>query len=547
MIKHSPMIRSAVVLILCLIAVGIAGQKREVSSVWVSDLGNGNYRNPVIYADYSDPDVVRVGDDFFMTASSFNCIPGLPILHSKDLVNWKLVNYALDRQMPYDHFSMPQHGNGVWAPSIRFHKGEYYIYYGDPDFGIYMLKTKNPLGKWSKPVLVKKGKGLIDPCPLWDEDGKAYLVHAYAGSRAGIKSILVVAEMSPCGTYLLEEGVMVFDGHNGNETVEGPKFYKKDGFYYILAPAGGVTYGWQLALRSKSPYGPYDHKTVMHQGATNINGPHQGAWVELKSGEHWFVHFQDKGAYGRVVHLNPMVWHNGWPVIGIDREGKGIGEPVAEYKKPNVGKIFPIATPPDSDEFTSRTLGLQWQWHANFKNTWAFTNVAQQRLRLFTGLIPEMAKNYWEVPNLLMQKFPAPEFKVTTRMQFTPNERLVNERAGLIVMGMDYALVAIEKREDGLYVVVYECINAMGGSPETEVYAVPFIGKTIDFQAEISKNAQYRFSYQVDGGNVIPIDRLFTAKEGKWIGAKIGLFATRKSQTNDSGYADFEWFRFSKP
>lgn len=541
------MIRSTVVLILSLITAGIAGQKSEVSSVWVSDLGNGHYRNPVIYADYSDPDVVRVGDDFFMTASSFNCIPGLPILHSKDLVNWKLVNYALDRQMPYDHFSQPQHGNGVWAPSIRFHKGEYYIYYGDPDFGIYMLKTKNPLGKWSKPVLVKEGKGLIDPCPLWDDDGKAYLVHAYAGSRAGIKSILVVAEMSPCGTYLLEEGVMVFDGHNGNETVEGPKFYKKDGFYYILAPAGGVTYGWQLALRSKSPYGPYEHKTVMHQGATNINGPHQGAWVELKSGEHWFVHFQDKGAYGRVVHLNPMIWSSGWPIIGIDREGKGIGEPVSEYKKPNVGKVYPIVTPPDSDEFISQWLGLQWQWHANPKNTWAFTNVAQQRLRLFTGLIPEDANNYWGVPNLLMQKFPAPEFKVTTRMQFTPNKRLVNERAGLIVMGMDYALIAIEKREDGLYVVVYECINAMGGSQETEVYTIPFKGKTIDFQAEISKNAQYWFSYQVDGGDVIKIERLFTAKEGRWVGAKIGLFATRKSQTNDSGYADFEWFRFSKP
>ncbi len=540
------MTRSAVVLILFLITVGIAGQKSEVSSVWVSDLGNGNYRNPVIYADYSDPDVVRVGDDFFMTASSFNCIPGLPILHSKDLVNWKLVNYALDRQMPYDHFSQPQHGNGVWAPSIRFHKGEYYIYYGDPDFGIYMLKTKNPLGKWSKPVLVKEGKGLIDPCPLWDDDGKAFLVHAYAGSRAGIKSILVVAEMSSCGTYLLEEGVMVFDGHNGNETVEGPKFYKKDGFYYILAPAGGVTYGWQLALRSKSPYGPYEHKTVMHQGATNINGPHQGAWVELKSGEHWFVHFQDKGAYGRVVHLNPMIWSNGWPIIGIDREGKGTGEPVTEYKKPNVGKVYPIVTPPDSDEFISQWLGLQWQWHANPKNTWAFTNVAQQRLRLFTGLIPDDAKNYWGVPNLLMQKFPAPEFKVTTRMQFTPNERLVNERAGLIVMGMDYALIAIEKREDGLYVVVYECINAMGGSQETEVYTIPFKGKTIDFQAEISKNAQYWFSYQVDGGDVIKIERLFTAKEGRWIGAKIGLFATRKSQTNDSGYADFEWFRLSR-
>ncbi|WP_455169171.1 family 43 glycosylhydrolase, partial [Aegicerativicinus sediminis] len=152
-----------------------------VSDVWVADNGDGTYTNPIIYADYSDPDVVRVGDDFYMTASSFNCAPGLPILHSKDMINWQLINYALPEQVPTDIFNTPQHGNGVWAPSIRYHKNEIYIYWGDPDFGIYMVKTKDPFGQWDSPVLVMEGKGLIDPCPLWDDDGKAYLVHAYAG------------------------------------------------------------------------------------------------------------------------------------------------------------------------------------------------------------------------------------------------------------------------------------------------------------------------------------------------------------------------------
>ncbi|HSJ66536.1 MAG TPA: glycoside hydrolase 43 family protein, partial [Anditalea sp.] len=226
-----------------------------VSQVWTADQGDGTYINPIIHADYSDPDVVRVGEDFYMTASSFNAIPGLPILHSKDMVNWNLVGYALDRQVPVEHFQKPQHGNGVWAPAIRFHEGEYYIYWGDPDFGIYMVKTKDPAGQWEAPVLVEEGKGLIDPCPLWDEDGKAFLVHAYAGSRAGIKSILVVKPMNAEGTKTTGTGRLVFDGHENHPTVEGSKFYKRNGYYYIFAPAGGVSTGWQLILRSRDPYG----------------------------------------------------------------------------------------------------------------------------------------------------------------------------------------------------------------------------------------------------------------------------------------------------
>ena len=152
------------------------------SEVWVSDEGNGMYRNPVLHADYSDPDVCAVGEDYFLTASSFNCTPGLPILHSKDLVNWKIVNYALKKVEPVEYYNEARHGKGVWAPSIRFHEGVFYIYWGDPDFGIFMVKTRDPYGEWDKPVLVKAGKGMIDPCPLWDDDGRVYLAHAWAGS-----------------------------------------------------------------------------------------------------------------------------------------------------------------------------------------------------------------------------------------------------------------------------------------------------------------------------------------------------------------------------
>ena len=220
--------------------------QNSVSQTWISDLGNGKYRNPVLNADYSDPDVCRVGDDYYMTASSFNCVPGLPILHSKDLVNWKLIGHAIQRLEPQDVFSTMQHGNGVWAPAIRFHNDEFYIYYGDPDYGIFVVKTKNPAGKWSDPELVKAGKGLIDPCPLWDDDGRVYLVHAYAGSRAGIKSILAVTELNAEGNKAISPSRTVYDGHAVDPTIEGAKFYKRNGDYYIFAPAGGVATGWQV-------------------------------------------------------------------------------------------------------------------------------------------------------------------------------------------------------------------------------------------------------------------------------------------------------------
>jgi beta-xylosidase len=361
----------------------IAQQKPYQSQVWVADNGDGTYKNPILHADYSDPDAIRVGDDYYMVASSFNSSPALPILHSKDLVNWKIINYALQKQIPLDVFDKPQHGKGVWAPAIRFHKGEFYIYYPDPDFGIYMIKTKNITKEWSKPVMVLQGKGIIDPCPFWDEDGKAYLITGWAASRAGVNSLLTLYKMKEDGTEVIDDGKHVFDGHNNHKTLEGPKMYKRNGYYYIFAPAGGVGTGWQLVLRSKTLYGAYEEKIVMDQGSTTTNGPHQGAWVNTQTGEDWFIHFQDKDAYGRVVHLQPMTWKNNWPIIGVDKDGDGKGEPVLFYKKPNVGKVYSIQTPAESDEFNNDTLGLQWQWQANEKIQWSALMSGKNYLRLF--------------------------------------------------------------------------------------------------------------------------------------------------------------------
>ena len=528
-------------LLLILLSLKVAAQQ-PVSKVWVADNGDGTYRNPVINADYSDPDAIRVGDDYYMVSSSFTHIPGLPILHSKDLVNWTIIGHALKKQPPFDVYDKVQHGAGVWAPSIRFHNNEFYIYYPDPDFGIYLIKSKNILGPWTEPLLIEAGKGLIDPCPLWDDNGKTYLAHAYAGSRAGIKSIIVVKEMNKEGTKIISDGVMVYDGHEKDPTIEGPKFYKRNGYYYIFAPAGGVSTGWQLVLRSKNVYGPYERRVVMDQGTTSINGPHQGAWVTTQTGEDWFLHFQDKDAYGRVVHLQPMKWVNDWPVIGIDKDGDGKGEPVLVSKKPNVGKQYSLSTVQDGNEFNTSTFGLQWQWQANPKEGWAFPT-PNGSLRMFSVYQPDSIKSVWNYPNILAQKFPGEEFTATVKISFKP--KFENERFGLVIFGTDYASLSLIKKNDGVYIVQSENINADKNKNEVEVSNLAVSGNEFYLKVKVNKGGICDFSYQTEKG-AVNLLKTFTAKPGRWVGAKIGLFCTRTNITNDAGFADIDWIRFEK-
>ena len=522
-----------------------AQSKPFVSKVWVADNGDGTYKNPVLNADYSDPDAIRVGEDYYLVASSFDAVPGLPILHSKDLVNWTIIGHAMPRQTPLDHFSKTQHGNGAWAPAIRYNKGEFYIYYPDPDFGIYVTKAKQITGPWSEPVLIEAGKGLIDPCPLWDDNGDVYLVHGFAGSRAGIKTVLAVKKLNAQGTAVTDAGVIVFDGHEQDPTTEGPKFYKRNGYYYIFAPAGGVTGGWQLVLRSKNVYGPYERKVVMDQGKSPINGPHQGAWVNTVTGEDWFLHFQDKEAYARVVHLQPMKWVNDWPIIGIDPDGDGKGEPVVTYKKPNTGKKYPITTPADSDEFNDVKLGLQWQWQANPRATWSFMNPTKGTLRLYTHKVPDSAVSLWDVPNVLLQKTPADEFTATAKLSFFPHPKL-EEKVGLVVMGLDYTSIGLKSKKDGVYLVHGLCKGAENGKPEIEKELVKVDASVIYLRCQFTAGAKCQLYYSLDNINYQKAGDTFIAKPGKWIGAKMGFFATRTTEINDAGFADIDWFRVEK-
>lgn len=538
-----------------------AQQKEYVSQVWVADRGDGTYQNPVLYADYSDPDACRVGNDFYMTSSSFNCLPGLQILHSNDLVNWRIIGAAIPyRLTPVSTPERPEHGNRVWAPAIRHHNGKFYIFWGDPDQGVFMTKARDPQGPWTEPVLVKAGQGIIDPCPLWDDDGQVYLVHAYAGSRAQLKSVIAICQLNEEATQAVTPSRIVFDGHEAHPTCEGPKFYKKGGYYYIFHPAGGVPTGWQVVLRSKNVYGPYECKTVLAQGNTSVNGPHQGAWVDTPTGEDWFLHFQDVGAYGRLVHLQPMKWKDGWPVIGTDPDGDGCGEPVLSHRKPDVGRTYPVCTPQESDEFDGYTLSPQWQWHANINEKWAYYAGNHGFVRLYSYPVVPQYRNLWDVANLLLQKTPAPNFTATMKLTFSPTKQYKGERTGLVVMGMDYAALVLENTASGLTLSQVVCHGADKGQPEQVNASVGLKESTVylrvKFGCDGRKIAQSEgghdllvtcdFSYSTDGLTFSPLGTTFQAREGKWIGAKVGTFCTRPAiKANDGGWADVDWFRIT--
>ena len=515
------------------------------TTMWNADLGNGMYKNPILYADYSDPDACRAGEDYFMIASSFCNAPGLPVLHSKDLVNWKVVNYILPK-VPEERYDKPVHGCGVWAPAIRYHDGTFFACFPMPDEGIYMSTTKDPFGTWSEPVNIRPGAGWIDPCPFWDEDGRAYLVAGVAKSRIGYKSVLHMIEMQPDGMGLIGEAKVVFDGNlNEQETIEGPKLYKRNGWYYIFAPAGGVKTGWQTVLRSRNIFGPYEYRVVMRQGDTPVNGPHQGAWVDTVTGEDWFLHFQDVYAAGRIIHLQPMSWKEDWPIIGIAKDGNDYGEPVLTYRKPNVGeaaKEAEICEPDASDDFSKNTLGLQWQWNANPKEDWykltsegLYLNAVKQEEKIKHG----------DYPNLLLQKWPAPEFICDTTLSLTGLK--ANEEAGVISMGVKYALLSFARNEEGMVEASFingeqkygkilvesteetsTSLGTLAFADDSETITVRMSVQRVGTQdlSEKEKNfplEEVVFEYSTNGTDYKKAGS-YMAAAGRWVGVKSGVY-----------------------
>jgi len=475
-----------------------------------------NFKNPILHFDFSDPDVIRVKDDYYMIASSFNHLPALPILHSKNLVDWEYIGYALDK-LP-KKFDYVCHGEGVWAPAIRYHNGMFHILFPMPDEGIYEIHTKDIRSKWSEPVCLISGKGYEDPCPIWVDD-KAYMVFGFVKSRIGFNSCLGLIEVSPKLDKTIGEYKIIYDGHDNNPTIEGPKFNYRNGYFYIMAPAGSVKGGWQVALRSKNIWGPYESKIVLYQADTLINGPHQGALIDLDDEDKkWaFIHFQDKRAYGRIVHLEPVTWHNDWPICGNATDLLLAGSPVLEHeylvdKESN----FKVQI---SDKFKDDKLSYMWQHPSNIDNFYSFSNKL-----IFKLFKTEIKDEINLLPYQLLTKVPALEFDVSTQFDFKNMKN--GNHIGFVVMGQIYKAVEFYKIND---VINLRLVEGEIGKKDNIISS-----QTIDCDHAIL-NAQFRnkdiydllYTIHVNDIKIISKEKAYA---GRWVGTKTGFY----------GYSDKE-------
>lgn len=496
------------------------------------------YQNPILYADYSDPDVIRVGDDYYMVSSSFAYLPGVPLLHSKDLVHWEIINHCVP-SLPFEKYNNPSHGSGTWAPAIRYHDGMFYVFIPLVDEGIFVARSADPYGEFTLNC-IHEAKGWIDPCPFWDDDGRAYMVFAYARSRSGIKHKLDLVEIDPDCRKLLGEPVTVFEGEQLAPTVEGPKLYKYQGYYYIFAPAGQVAPGWQSVLRSESVTGPYEHKIVMHQGNTDINGPHQGGWVTGPDGRHWFIHFQDVIELGRIIHLQPMCFNAGWPFIGSEQNGDGIGEPVKEWSFPVEGQPeYRIA---QSDDFSGEKLGLQWQWQANPRDSF-YSLKGHPGIRLFCFHNPVRENLLWYAPNAMTQIPQHQALSAVTKV------RLQGEKAGdmaaIGMIGHLYSYLGLVKTEAGNALVLYSGIvtekEFEGAAAEHFQASIPYEGDTVYLKLELFKNKTYCFFWSEDGIRYTAIGGSNPLCRATWTGAKLCLWSANKNNLISEGYGEYEF------
>jgi beta-xylosidase len=516
---------------------------------WQADRGDGTYQNPILFADYSDPDAIRVGSDFYLVSSSFSFMPGIPILKSHDLVNWTITGHVfprLDINPAYDLTQTNRYGRGCWAPAIRHHNGRFYVFFPTPDEGIFMTSAAAAEGPWDPIVCVVAGGRLEDPCPFWDDDGSAYLIHSVLGAGP-----LMLHKLSPDGKQVLDEGKIIVRDSKNLHTLEGPKLYKRHGFYYIFAPFGGVGGGSQAVLRSTNIYGPYDYKVVLGRGATPINGPHQGGYVETPSGQGWFLHFQSRGAWGRIIHLQPVVWVDDWPVMGEPDAahppgwtpkdpdtnaiiGRGIpgpvGQPVMSHVKPDVGP-GPIEAPQTSDEFTGPSLGLQWEWNHNpVDDHWSLTERPG-----FLRLKALPASDLLHARNTLTQMLADPVVDITTLLD--TKGMTDHQRAGLCLFSKDPSWIGVEKLEGRRHLVFY--------ADKTDTIGPELTQNTIQLRASIAADQTATYAYSLDGVTFIPLGTPAEIAFSWWKGARPGLFSFNTDPAASGfGVADFDWWHY---
>ena len=470
------------------------------------DQGDGTYINPVLNADFSDPDVIRAGAKYYMVASDFHFL-GMQVLESEDMVNWRYISQIYRRFDEPGWDENKHYAGGSWAPAIRYHNGLYYVYFCTPEEGLYMSTAKDPHGPWAPLHLVKRVEKWEDPCPFWDVDGQAYLGRSQHGAGP-----IIVHKMSPDGRQLLDEGKTVYTG----PVAEGTKFLKRNGWYYLIIPEGGVGTGWQTVLRARNIYGPYERRVVLEQGSTNVNGPHQGALVDTPQGEWWFYHFQETPVLGRVVHLQPVRWQDDWPLMGVDLDGNGIGEPVHQWRKPvNKGSVPMIQT---DDDFSGPSLGLQWQWNHNPNDThWSLS----ERKGWLT-LRAQPADSLKLCRNMLTQKVVGYESESTTLVEASGDCYAGLFCSGKLFRGIGLCLQGIFVEAGGQRQIV-----------RSGKFDRLWLRVTND-----SRQNRHQFSYSTDGQHFVEAGDTFPMRGGYWKGIRVGLFCY-----GPSGKAQFDDFQ----
>lgn len=506
------------------------------------------YRNPILYADYSDPDVVRVGSVYYLIASSFHFSPGIPILESRDLVHWRIIGHVLARLDFAPAYDLPgpvnftdatahpkldyalgyRYASGVWAPSIRHHDGRFYVYFATPTEGIFMSSARRARGPWTRPVAVIAQPGLEDPCPFWDSDGRAYLIHSRVGAGP-----IILNRMSVDGRHVLDAGRVIVDDPVHLPKLEGPKLYRRDGYYYVFAPYGGVRHGSEVVLRARDIYGPYAYRTVLAKGSTHVQGPHQGGYVQTPSGQGWFIHFNSTGPYGRIDYLEPVRWKDGWPIIGTLPRGASVGEPVRTHAAPNVGRTYSAVYPQTSDEFNSPVLGVQWEWNHNpADGHWSLTaRPGFLRLRALP------AADLLAARDTLTQMLQARDEQITTRLAVGGMAN--GQKAGLAMFQVRPSWIGVVQRRGRRNLVFSAGGHALLGPRLGRAKAAGFVL----LRMQVS-SGRVRFSYSMDGRIYHKLGRRTHMRFSWWKAARPALFTfNTHPRALHGGIADFDWVR----
>jgi len=542
---------AAVTLPLRAIEPAAATQANEPQTGTWGDQGDGTYRNPILNADYPDVDVEQLGDTYYMISSKQHMCPGMVILESKDMVNWRTIGHVWPRlswDPKYNWDRMDGYRFGVWAGDLAYHDGRWYCYQIDTTNGLTMSSAADIRGPWTEPHLMLRKTGWTDPAVYWDDEGKqAYLVCNFGRLEAKKPgNHLRLFKMSWDGRELLDEGQVIHVGTGA----EAAKIYRVEGRWYIFFaqwfrpdphrpdhPDADSGDRKQMVLRSKtdSIYGPYDVKVVYQRGNGVIRSCSQGALMKAPDGLWWYTHqlIQNIPApfQGRPQMLQPVKWIDAWPMIGKDIDGDGIGEPVLHHAKPIPS--LPITAPPTDDGFEAPQLGLQWEWNHNPRDDhWSLTE-RPGWLRLKAS-VPVAKGGFWGACNTLSQRVMGTG-KGEATAKFDLSGMHAGQRAGFVRFGGIYHLLGVHVEPDGVRRLFFDANG--------QITSGPVIEATTLYIRTANDGDQARFAWGTDGRTFHDFGPTFTLKFGQWTGDRLGFFCWNDSEPQ--GYLDVDWFQYS--